>query len=331
MLMKAFVSCVYAKTRGLGLYFCLCLLVACKQEGSEQHQRFVFLGHAYDWYTEDKVDPRLELIDYSAYDGVWLGGDVCARTTKNKQTLGYLDSLFELKAAHNHWAIGNHDIMEGDVALIEQATQRPSYYSYIDGSLAVLVLNTNLFWHYEWDPPAEHCKEKEQQLAFIQQFCDTLQGVKHLVVLHHHGIFNEFKRTADSLHAPDNMNAIPLRVDCRADGDLTKEWYPHLVRLVQKDIAVTCIGGDVGMSSKKYSYRTADGITLLGSGINNTVNRNYVPDYVKVLRPDTVLLLNYQQKTGTLDWDFVRLNELLEAAKVDSTDKRMLQLLSDDY
>ncbi|PSR12301.1 MAG: hypothetical protein C7N36_12420, partial [Bacteroidetes bacterium] len=76
------------------------LLFAClrkdKTAPATPCQEFIFLGHPYDWYTENSLDPRLELLDFSRYAGVWLGGDVCGRTSKSEATLQYLDHIFGL-------------------------------------------------------------------------------------------------------------------------------------------------------------------------------------------------------------------------------------------
>ena len=50
--------------------------------------KYLFLGHIYQFYTAgDKVDERIEQMDLSGYDGIWLGGDVCSESLINYSTL----------------------------------------------------------------------------------------------------------------------------------------------------------------------------------------------------------------------------------------------------
>ena len=58
-------------------FFMIHLLGACHVR--EAPQRYLFLGHPYDWADTSQVDPRLERLDYSPYKEIWLGGDVCVR------------------------------------------------------------------------------------------------------------------------------------------------------------------------------------------------------------------------------------------------------------
>lgn len=273
---------------------------------------FIFLGHPYDWYYDDRVDPRLELLDFRQFDGVWLGGDVCAKTSNRIETLDYLDGLFDLKSPNTHWAWGNHDLKEGDESRLREATERPDYYTHAQDGLQVIVLNTNLFWHNAWNPPQEDCDRKAAQVTWLRHVLDTVAAASHIVILHHHGILNELKTAADAtLQKPDNITGLPVRPDCRVDGNLTEEIYPALVRLQQQGTSVTLIGGDVGMVSKGYAYQTAEGITLLGSGINNSLDMEFPPSYVQNFNPDTVLLVNHYPSTQRLTWQFERLNDVV--------------------
>ena len=83
------------------LILSLSLLPSCQPELVEK-RTILFLGHPYNWRTENTIDPRLEHLPLSAYDGIWLGGDVCARSSKAAATLRYLDSLFQLASSSTH-------------------------------------------------------------------------------------------------------------------------------------------------------------------------------------------------------------------------------------
>lgn len=305
---------IYMVSRWLGLYV-VCVAWACTKPDwvvADAPRTYLFLGHPYDWYYDDRIDPRLELLDFARFDGVWLGGDVCAKTSNQPETLNYLDGLFQLQSPNTHWTWGNHDLKEGDAARLRTATARPEYYTHHQDGLQVIVLNTNLFWHNAWAPPQEDCAPKAAQLAWLMGVLDTLSAAQHLVILHHHGLLNEQKLGPDgALQYPDNISGIPVRPDCRADGDFSAEVYPALVGLRQRGIPVTLIGGDVGMASKGYHYQTLEGITLLGSGINNSLDMASPPPYVRNFNPDTVLLVRHHPHTPRLEWSFERLSDVV--------------------
>ncbi len=278
---------------------------AC-QDDSELH--YIFLGHPYDWHDGTRVDPRLERLDYSAFNQVWLGGDVCSRTTEQPQTLAYLDSLFNLDSPRTHWTLGNHDVMFGNTERISQATGRPLFYSAWVDDMVVLVLNTNLFWPYPGRPAQEYCEQKKTQMALIEQITDTISRASHLVILHHFALFTELKpeKDADAF----NLNPEFLQATCDSASWVTPWLYPRLTSVQQRGIQVVLIGGDFGMRAKTYAYQTPEGIWLLGSGINNSVDRRYAPDYVTTFDPDKVLILHRKSKNRSLSWHFADLDSL---------------------
>ena len=50
--------------------------------------------------------------------------DLCARTSEKPSTLDYLDSIFDLSSDKTHWALGNHDLVEGNINYITAKTKR---------------------------------------------------------------------------------------------------------------------------------------------------------------------------------------------------------------
>ena len=49
---------------------------------SQNVEKYIFIGHCYQANTDgSKVDYRIENFDFSDYDGVWLGGDVCSEAS----------------------------------------------------------------------------------------------------------------------------------------------------------------------------------------------------------------------------------------------------------
>ena len=109
-------------------------LSSCDNEIVEPYHPYfeggiLFLGHTYQ--TNSTVDERVERLLLQNYEHIWLGGDVCAATTRDLSTLIYLDSLFNFRKPGNFWAIGNHDVntTDNDHLFIEAATGRNEYYA----------------------------------------------------------------------------------------------------------------------------------------------------------------------------------------------------------
>lgn len=290
----------------------LLLLSACEQEGPSY--RYLFLGHPYDWESPVRVDPRVEMLSLDPYAGVWLGGDVCGLSSQEASTLAYIDGLFDLSHPRNHWAWGNHDIIGGHEDRIREATRRPSYYVHWQEGLCLVVLNTNLFWHYPWNPPRIDCERRHEQLEMLRRLRDTLQSASHLLILHHHALFNEFRITAegDTLIA-GNTNAIPIRTGCDSLYNVTGTIYPWLVDIRERGIPVIMVGGDFGMNRKQFSQLTPEGIWMLGAGITNSLDRDNPPAYVTNTRPDSVIVFTHRPLERQLDWTFVRLGDLLHS------------------
>lgn len=291
------------------VYFAILLfLIACQPEESAV-RTYLFLGHPYDWNYPDRIDARLETVDFTQFDQIWLGGDVCSATTQSRETLSYLDSLFKLKEK-TYWTWGNHDIKFENEQYLVDATGKPDFYTEYRDDLCIMVLNTNYYWWYDAPPPQRDCEAKQAQWEMIEAVCDTIERSSHLVVLHHHSLLNELKEVRPG--APENafnINANNIRMTCDSTSDFTKLVYPLLEDVQQRGIQVVLIGGDFGMAAKSYAFQTEEGIWLLGSGINNTVPRKYAPEYVTNFDPDQVLVLTHDLKARKLDWQFLLLEE----------------------
>ncbi|MCB9273171.1 MAG: metallophosphoesterase [Lewinellaceae bacterium] len=288
------------------------LLGSCAKEQPARH--YLFLGHPYNWADTSRVDPRLERLSYSRYDGVWLGGDVCARTGRKPGNMAYLDSIFDFRKVH--WALGNHDFDFGDPQAILAYLQRPSFYTSWEGGFCLMVLNTNLFHFYAENPPQRDCAEKQAQLDMIRAVTDTIRHASHLVILHHHALFNGLKVDAkgDTLR-PFNFNPMLIRATCDPASDIGRWVYPLLCAVQERGVQAVLIGGDLGMQAKSFEFRSPEGVWMLGSGINNSVDPEYAPEYVKDFSPDKVLELTYAPKERRLSWRFTLLDELVKEQK----------------
>ena len=287
------------------------MLGSCAKEEADISRAFIFLGHPYDWNNGYRLDPRLERLDFSQYEQVWLGGDVCSRTTEKPETLNYLDSILDFSNEHVQWTLGNHDVMYGNTEWITQKTGKPTFYtSSLTGGITLMVLNTNLFWFWPSEPPPEDCADKVAQMEMILSVLDTIEQSSQLVILHHHSLLKDHK--PDSLQEVFNIDPGSVAMSCKYEDQFSRLIYPKLVTVQQRGVQVLMVGGDLGMRIKQFEYQTPDNIWMLGSGINNSLIRENAPEYVTNFAPDQVLIFHYQEKKRRLSWEFVLLNDLVE-------------------
>lgn len=290
----------------------MALLTACRPEVAPEVRQFIFLGHPYDWNDGYRLDPRLEKIDFSRFDQVWLGGDVCSRATERPETLAYLDSLLDFSGGHVQWTLGNHDVMFNHLERITERTGQPTFYcTGLPGGITLLVLNTNLFWMYDSRPEQIDCAEKAAQMELITTVLDTIRKSAQLVILHHHALLKDQK--PDSLQEAFNTNPARVAISCDSSDQFSTLVYPKLVTAQQRGVQVILVGGDLGMRIKRFQYQTPEGIWLLGSGINNSLKKENKPDYVTTFDPDQILIFRHDPATRKLTWDFVLLNDWLTA------------------
>ena len=283
-------------------------LFSCRKEPISK--AYIFLGHPYDWHQPNRVDPRVERIDFSFYDEIWLGGDVCSRTAEERATMAYLDHLFDFKRVK--WALGNHDLNYGNPDNVMGQLPHPAFFTSWQDGFCLTVLNTNLFWPYPANPPQRDCEQKQAQWQMIKNVADTITEASHWVILHHHALFTALKRNMDKDTIRDfNINPEPFYASCDSSSNITSQWYATFMEAQQKGVQVIFIGGDVGMRAKKTAYQTPEKIWLLGAGINNSVSKEYTPDYVTNFDPDEVLLLTYWPELRHMDWRFEQLNRLI--------------------
>ncbi len=263
------------------------------------------MGHCYQWGApgKDRIDYRLGNIEFSAFDMIWLGGDLCSRTSEEIATLHYLDSLLYISQPTTHWAIGNHDIVEGPLSRIEAATGRPSFYSSWANGLVVMVLNTT-FNHPQLEARGQ-CAQMDAQMAMIRAVTDTIRAASHLVLLHHHALLtNELAGGELDMDTLWHYYRPRLPMSCQPSGSFQELIYPLLEKVHKRGVQVVLVGGDVGQRCKSFEFRTKEGIWFLGSGINNSMGRKYIPPWVTNLEPDQILIFEHDLKKKELTWRF---------------------------
>ena len=300
-----------------------CLIYSCSSDQKPQTKKYLFLSHTYQWGVTDnnRIDYRFEGFDFSGFDQIWLGGDLCARTSEKRSTLTYLDSIFDLSSDKTHWALGNHDMVKGHIKYITDITKRATYYSsFVDG-IGIVVLNTTEFYHPIYSPKEHECALLDGQLNMLQNIADTIKAASHLVVLHHLPLLKN-EMTNDSLDIGLEFNYYhpEYKISCKDPETFDKVFFPIFKKIQKNGVQVILIGGDLGQRSKEFEYRSKEGIYFLGSGINNSAIPFNPPAYVTNTNPDKLLIFEHDILKKELSWKFVDMNELIENQKKSSAE-----------
>ncbi len=267
--------------------------------------RYLFLGHTYEWHAPDqKVDTRVELMDLNRYDRIWLGGDVCSESSLDYSTLEYIDSIFDLKAPGNHFALGNHDIRNTNIEWIEEVTERKTYYAYYENDITTITLNSTL--------TPEDCQRLDEQYRLIRDVCDTIEESSHLILLMHHGIYSD---NIPGLPSPDSYahgNYKYWNANCySSENHFDNAIYPLLVEAQNRGVQVICVVGDAGWGTLKAAEFQADaGVWFLASGITNSTYLNNPEPITSGFPGDSVLIFEHILDERKLIWDMHDLDSL---------------------
>lgn len=295
------------KLRLFSLYLCTAVFLFYGCESAPppiplNKKGILFLGHTYQWHTaSDKVDERIERLDLSGYEQLWLGGDMCSETTEKKETLDYLDDLFDLGAPTTLWALGNHDYRNGNHDWIREKTGRDLHYVQNFEGMTVIVTNTS--YHQ-----TEECAQKEAQMEMIRRTCDTVSAASHLIFLSHMLTWTDVDPDMDAKNVA-NADKSWMPLICEVRSQFQRSVYPWLLQVQERGIQVVVIAGDVGQKDKYYQYQTSDGVWFLASGINNSFEQDL--EKRALLPKDRLLYLEYTDSTRSLTWDFPILEEML--------------------
>mgnify|MGYP003979666641 FL=1 len=259
---------------------------------AQEQLSFLFVGHCSQIETAGtQVDYRVRQLNMSAYNGIWIGGDVCGESMLNYSTIQHIDTVFDLGNPETHWTLGNHDARNSNWEFYEEFTGRKTYYAYSSNEITYIILNTNLV--------PTNCNMINEQYEIISAVCDTIQQSKYLILLMHHGLW----RDIPDLPPPAtyaHSDLIYWNANCDSvNTNFVNIVYPKLVEVKQRGIDVFCVMGDMGASKKKFEMDSVDGIHFLGCGLNE----NH-PD-------DLVLIFNYNTVSHELNYNFHNLDSLL--------------------
>ena len=272
------------------------LLFAGLSLQAQESIQYLFVGHCYQRGSHGtKVDYRIEQLDKSVYQGIWLGGDVCSEAMLEYSTVKYIDSLFDLGSSETHWALGKHDARNGNWEWYSEFTGHKTYYAYSSHGITRIIMNTNIV--------PVNCEMLNDEYNMISNVCDTISKSDYLILLMHHGIWKDVPGLpSPGIYAQSNLKYWNANCDS-VNTQFNKTIYPKLLKVKNRGIEVICILGDMGSGPKKFEMDSDDGIHFLGCGLYYNE-----PD-------NNVLTFTYNLKEHALTWQFDNLDSLLNVQK----------------
>jgi Icc-related predicted phosphoesterase len=255
--------------------------ISCFSQG-DTIKTYIFIGHPRsDEEQGERVLKTVEIIDYSKYDLLLLGGDLTWNTSKENSTLEYCDEIFNLGDENTHWALGNHDV--SNVNSILEFTKKPRYYAFGKNNITFLVLDTEL------DSP----DIKGDQLKLIRDIADTIENSDYLILIHHKILW-----MIDNDDLKYLLDSVALSTSNISHSNFYDEVYPNLQKARNKGIEVLCLAGD--RTDINIEYSPEDSIYFLASGLKESFSDDN----------NFVILLTHNLKSGKLSWEFVPLSEI---------------------
>ena len=274
------------------------------KENTEDTLRYIFLGHVYNYQSSPiphRLDPKIERLDYTKYNRIWPGGDISSEASLDFSTMKYLDSVFDLASPRVQYAVGNHDIRNGNIQYYKRVTKRKSYNFFSENGVVSICINSQL-------NPSQ-CEDLNLQFNLIKNVCDTIQKSKHLVLLMHSCLFCG----VPGLPNPGNYAHVDFQywnANCQdASQTFSSSIYPMLTAVRNRGVEVHVIMGDTGVNRKGFHQETPEAIHFYASGISNS---KYI-DALDLLEqpPDKVLVFEHEIKNQKMKWSFQNLDSLI--------------------
>jgi hypothetical protein len=253
--------------------------------------KFIFIPHPRtDDNVHQSVIPGIAKIDFTKFDVKMLGGDITYYTSKNSATLSYVDSLFDLGNLNTLWSFGNHDVENGNRALIKQFTGRDSYYAYYRDGVTFIILDTEL------DAIGfDATYIKGDQLQLVKNVCDTITESKFLILLH-----SRFMWMINNDYFKSKLSTDSIAASTRSmtETNFYTDIYPLLQKVIARGIQVKVFGGD--KSKINITYSPEDSITFYAARMSNDL-----ADSV-----NNVIIMDYSLEDNSLNCNYVPLDNL---------------------
>jgi hypothetical protein len=256
--------------------------------------KFIFVPHPR---SEDKIKQSvyagIAKIDYTKYAVKMLGGDITYSTSKDKATLNYVDSLFDIGNPNTLWGFGNHDVESGNRALIKQYTGRDSYYAYTRNKVTFMVLdcelNANSF---------SSTYITGDQLQMVKNVCDTLTDSNFLVLLHSRYIW-----MINNDYFTDKLDSIAASSKSMDTTNFYSDIYPLLQKVKLRGIQIHVFGGDKSFINVTYSKE--DSITFHAARMSTTFADSI----------NNVIVIDYSEQNKTMSCEFVTLSDINKSSE----------------
>lgn len=278
-----------------------------KTEGLEtlgDTSRFLFMGHIYERFSKtNSPDPRTLEIDFGAFDGLWLGGDVTPYPVETAFEMQLLDSVFNLSAQSTLWSKGNHDWCAATSSLCREVLRKDSWSTWSDSGLGVIAYNSAM------DP--QECELKERQWEELEVFLNQAEDLNCLIFMSHHAIWVEHANQDEVALTANAMNGR-WYLTCDPEDTFDARIWPRLTELSKNGTQVICLSGDAGTKQRKTGHwRTDENIDLLIAGMYDSyylARNEAIPDSADT---DKVIVFEYLKNEGRLDWEFVPVDSLV--------------------
>ncbi|MDP6522575.1 MAG: lamin tail domain-containing protein [Kiritimatiellia bacterium] len=279
---------------------CLFLLLSfLPGVGASAHadtNRYLFVGHPRDDGPGQIVQREVERIDYSQYGILMLGGDYTPSGTGSRDTVAYLDAIFDLGSSNVLAALGNHDTSHR--SYFTDVTLRPAYYAYTTNNVTFVVLDTT--------DDSQNIEDEELQML-EDTVNNSLSNSTHLVLIHHHIIWMADYPPLSHLIGDRRIGASSKNLN---NLNFYDDVYPLLVQARSNGVEVICLAGDrTGYGERNapedheefhIEHTTSNGVHYLAAGRKEDIPAN--------LR--TVIELTHDTDTDTIGWEFLILTNL---------------------
>lgn len=267
---------------------CSVCAIALQSQLLAETKQYLLIGHPRDDGPGEIVQRHVERLEYSAFDLLLLGGDYTWRGTGTRETVAYLDAVFDLSAPGTLAALGNHDTSKK--VYFTDVTGRSTYYSLVTNGVTFVVLDTT----------NDSQNIVGEELQMLSDTINALPANEHLVVVHHHLIWLSGYAPLAHLKGSPLIGASSANL---SGLNFYDDVYPLLVTAKNKGGDVLCLAGDrTGTETEEFfiDHTTVDGVRFIGAGLKE--------ELTPTLR--TVVVLHHDLETGTLVPEFKHLSDL---------------------
>lgn len=186
-------------------------------------KHYLFMGHPRDDQPGERVQEGVLRVDYSQFDLLLLGGDYTWRGTGTRETVDYLDGIFDISSPTTLAAIGNHDSQHKNY--FTDATGRDRFHAQKINDITFMVLDTT----------DDSARIRGAEMQMLKKTVDGLTDSTHLVLIHHHFIWlADYEPVAELIGSPKiaassaNLKGLNFQ----------SEVYPLLLEAVAKGVEV---------------------------------------------------------------------------------------------